>query len=94
MSLNCIEFFGVPQRVLLYIHITKHLHIKIYNTFLNSDIKMGAALSFLSYAGMRSLLLDDKESKIVMVGLDAAGKTTILFNLKLNEGMFIRSYSH
>lgn len=55
---------------------------------------MGAALSFLSYAGMRSLLLNDKESKIVMVGLDAAGKTTILFNLKLNEGMFIRSYFH
>lgn len=54
---------------------------------------MGAALSFLSYAGMRSLLLNNKDSKIVMVGLDAAGKSTILFNLKFNEGMFVISYS-
>lgn len=27
---------------------------------------------------------------MIMVGLDAAGKTTILFNLKLNEGEKIR----
>lgn len=59
----------------------------------DSDIDMGAALSFLSYAGMRSLLFNGKDSKIIMVGLDAAGKTTILFNLKLNEGMLIKSYS-
>ena len=26
-----------------------------------------------------------KERKIVMVGLDAAGKTTVLYRLKLNE---------
>ena len=28
-----------------------------------------------------------KEMRILMVGLDAAGKTTILYKLKLGEGM-------
>jgi hypothetical protein len=33
--------------------------------------------------------------RILMVGLDAAGKTTILYKLKLGEGMSIgRSLSH
>jgi hypothetical protein len=29
-----------------------------------------------------------KEMRILMVGLDAAGKTTILYKLKLGEGTF------
>jgi hypothetical protein len=29
-----------------------------------------------------------------MVGLDAAGKTTILYKLKLGEGEFISAFSH
>jgi len=47
---------------------------------------MGQLVSLFAWDGLRSLLLSTKESKIIMVGLDAAGKTTILFNLKLNEG--------
>ena len=45
-------------------------------------------------------LFGKKEMRILMVGLDAAGKTTILYKLKLGEivttiptiGMFIFSY--
>jgi hypothetical protein len=47
---------------------------------------MGQFISLLAWDGLRSLVLSTKESKVLMVGLDAAGKTTILFNLKLNEG--------
>jgi ADP-ribosylation factor protein 1/Arf/Sar family protein len=32
-----------------------------------------------------SLLMKQKEMRILMVGLDAAGKTTILYKLKLGE---------
>eukprot|EP00558_Chaetoceros_sp_UNC1202_P003074 CAMPEP_0197238002 /NCGR_PEP_ID=MMETSP1429-20130617/4650_1 /TAXON_ID=49237 /ORGANISM="Chaetoceros sp., Strain UNC1202" /LENGTH=186 /DNA_ID=CAMNT_0042697095 /DNA_START=71 /DNA_END=631 /DNA_ORIENTATION=+ len=41
--------------------------------------------SFVSWDGLRSLLFQPQQSKILMVGLDAAGKSTILFNLKLGE---------
>ena len=49
---------------------------------------MGQITSLLlSWNGLRSLLMSKQESKIIMVGLDAAGKTTILYSLKLNEGV-------
>jgi ADP-ribosylation factor protein 1/Arf/Sar family protein len=35
--------------------------------------------------GWISLLMKQKEMRILMVGLDAAGKTTILYKLKLGE---------
>ena len=41
---------------------------------------MGASLSVLWFR-----IVGRTEAKIVMVGLDAAGKTTILYNLKLGE---------
>jgi GTPase SAR1 family protein len=34
-----------------------------------------------------------KEMRILMVGLDAAGKTTILYKLKLGEGEFQKSFN-
>lgn len=45
-----------------------------------SDIKMG-----LSFTKLFSRLFAKKEMRILMVGLDAAGKTTILYKLKLGE---------
>ncbi|KAK6911679.1 Small GTPase superfamily, ARF/SAR type, partial [Dillenia turbinata] len=44
------------------------------------DKKMG-----LSFAKLFSRLFAKKEMRILMVGLDAAGKTTILYKLKLGE---------
>mmetsp|Transcript_31919 Transcript_31919/g.54985 ORF Transcript_31919/g.54985 Transcript_31919/m.54985 type:complete len:192 (-) Transcript_31919:40-615(-) len=51
---------------------------------------MGFPLDFLYHMGnlfqrLFSSLLGSKESRILMVGLDAAGKSTILFKLKLGE---------
>lgn len=39
----------------------------------------------LSLARMWDSFFGDKECKILMVGLDAAGKTTILYKLKLGD---------
>ena len=44
------------------------------------DTKMG-----LSFTKLFSRLFAKKEMQILMVGLDAAGKTTILYKLKLGE---------
>ncbi|KAF3764804.1 putative ADP-ribosylation factor ARF1, small GTPase-like protein [Cryphonectria parasitica EP155] len=44
---------------------------------------MGMALS--SFAGIFQKWIGKKEMRILMVGLDAAGKTTILYKLKLGE---------
>ena len=45
---------------------------------------MGAALSI---SGLFGKLFGSKEVRILMLGLDAAGKTTILYKLKLNQTM-------
>ncbi|KAK3369836.1 ADP-ribosylation factor family-domain-containing protein [Podospora didyma] len=45
---------------------------------------MGQALSFQSIFGK---LFGSREVRILMLGLDAAGKTTILYKLKLNQTM-------
>lgn len=39
----------------------------------------------LAISGLFSRLFGKKEVRILMVGLDAAGKTTILYKLKLGE---------
>lgn len=39
----------------------------------------------LSFAKLLSRLFANKEMRILMMGLDAAGKTTILYKLKLGE---------
>lgn len=39
----------------------------------------------LSFSRLFSELFGKKEMRILMVGLDAAGKTTILYKLKLGE---------
>lgn len=45
-----------------------------------SRVEMGAALSMLV-----KIMFEKKEMRVLMVGLDAAGKTTILYKLKLGE---------
>jgi ADP-ribosylation factor protein 1 len=55
----------------------------------------------LTFSKLFDKLWGKKEMRILMVGLDAAGKTTILYKLKLGEivttiptiGMHIRRYS-
>jgi GTPase SAR1 family protein len=46
----------------------------------SEKLKMG-----LSFTKLFSRLFAKKEMRILMVGLDAAGKTTILYKLKLGE---------
>ncbi|KAG0466691.1 hypothetical protein HPP92_018271 [Vanilla planifolia] len=48
--------------------------------YFRSDVRMG-----LSFTKLFSRLFAKKEMRILMVGLDAAGKTTILYKLKLGE---------
>lgn len=56
----------------------------------------------LSFTKLFSRLFAKKEMRILMVGLDAAGKTTILYKLKLGEivttiptiGMLLTVHSH
>ncbi|EPY28951.1 Arf/Sar family, other [Angomonas deanei] len=48
-------------------------------------VKLNFALSLVEMGSWFSSLLGKKEVRILMVGLDAAGKTTILYKLKLGE---------
>jgi GTPase SAR1 family protein len=43
---------------------------------------MGGSFSSMYYS-FYSLLFSNKEYRILMVGLDAAGKTTVLYKLKV-----------
>ena len=45
----------------------------------------GASIMGSAFAKLFSNLFGKKEMRILMVGLDAAGKTTILYKLKLGE---------
>ncbi|KAL8089228.1 hypothetical protein AgCh_038857 [Apium graveolens] len=51
----------------------------------SSDSNTGFARMGLSFTKLFSRLFAKKEMRILMVGLDAAGKTTILYKLKLGE---------
>uniref|UniRef100_A0A7S3Q2U3 ADP-ribosylation factor n=1 Tax=Chaetoceros debilis TaxID=122233 RepID=A0A7S3Q2U3_9STRA len=46
---------------------------------------MGQISSYIGWQEVLNRLYGMKEFKVIMVGLDAAGKTTVLFNLKLAE---------
>lgn len=67
---------------MIYKDKTKYL-LKLINQaslFIFLQIGMGLSISRLFDA-----LFSKKEMRILMVGLDAAGKTTILYKLKLGE---------
>ena len=51
-----------------------------FRFFLSAGAEMG-----LTFTKLFSRLFAKKEMRILMVGLDAAGKTTILYKLKLGE---------
>ena len=46
----------------------------------------------LTISNLMSRLFAKKQMRILMVGLDAAGKTTILYKLKLGEVVTVQSY--
>jgi GTPase SAR1 family protein len=47
----------------------------------------------LTFSKLFDRLWGKKEMRILMVGLDAAGKTTILYKLKLGEIVYVLSAS-
>jgi ADP-ribosylation factor protein 1 len=53
--------------------------------FLNFQVKQFLIKMGMSISKLLSSLWGKKEMRILMVGLDAAGKTTILYKLKLGE---------
>ena len=69
----CIDVANMTRKGKLHINATAH------DQFYNSAI-MGILLSL-----MTQKLFGPQKAKIAMLGLDAAGKTTILYKLKLNE---------
>jgi ADP-ribosylation factor protein 1 len=68
-------FFSLCYKEKRSIH-PRLLHLLL----LQENLKMG-----LSFTKLFSRLFAKKEMRILMVGLDAAGKTTILYKLKLGE---------
>jgi ADP-ribosylation factor 1/2 len=46
----------------------------------------------LTFSKLFDRLWGKKEMRILMVGLDAAGKTTILYKLKLGEIVYVLHY--
>jgi len=46
---------------------------------------MGNGSSIFSFKRLKDKLYGNKEVRILMCGLDAAGKTTVLYKLKLGE---------
>ncbi|KHG17087.1 ARF2-B: ADP-ribosylation factor 2-B [Gossypium arboreum] len=57
----------------------------MYSTNLSLPLSIQNKRMGLSFAKLFSRLFAKKEMRILMVGLDAAGKTTILYKLKLGE---------
>lgn len=48
----------------------------------------------LTFSKLFDRLWGKKEMRILMVGLDAAGKTTILYKLKLGEIVYVPTSQH
>lgn len=79
--LTCHLLFSGSQFLLMDFQV---LGIR-YTYDLNWFMKLGETKMGLSFTKLFSRLFAKKEMRILMVGLDAAGKTTILYKLKLGE---------
>jgi hypothetical protein len=53
---------------------------------------MGLISSRQMLADLYNRFVGSKEFKMIMVGLDAAGKTTVLYKIKFNEGKLIQYF--
>ena len=69
----------------IFLHRDQYVHKLSFYLSL-SDSKMGLIASTFMWENLLDRLTGHKEFRMVMVGLDAAGKTTILYKLKLGEG--------
>ncbi|KAG0480071.1 hypothetical protein HPP92_010929 [Vanilla planifolia] len=80
--------FPTPDRVMANV-VTVPVDWSAYffelSCFIAASKSQTSDLMGLSFAKLFSRLFAKKEMRILMVGLDAAGKTTILYKLKLGE---------
>ncbi|TPX31954.1 hypothetical protein SeMB42_g07678 [Synchytrium endobioticum] len=81
LAVDSVQFNSVTSPLVVF-HTTTNLHIRNYY---NPIPPPSLATMGLSISKLLAGLWGKKEMRILMVGLDAAGKTTILYKLKLGE---------
>ncbi len=90
-ALRCLALLSVLLRIKAYSaatgvpscldsRVNQGNQVCLIGQLLNSTVTMG-----LTFSKLFDKLWGKKEMRILMVGLDAAGKTTILYKLKLGE---------
>lgn len=79
-----VDRFGLP-RIVPYASVCRVQQQSRLLQSLSSAVAATLATMGLTFSRLWERMFGKKEMRILMVGLDAAGKTTILYKLKLGE---------
>ncbi|XMA10098.1 hypothetical protein WAI453_002889 [Rhynchosporium graminicola] len=88
--ISLIHLPHISISIYIYLHLVNHDHTALIEstqerTRNNPSQPIQTAIMGLTFSKLFDKLWGKKEMRILMVGLDAAGKTTILYKLKLGE---------